>query len=123
MIQFKNVSKVYNNNIFALSNINLKIEKGEFVFLVGPSGAGKTTFVKALLKEVQPTSGDIIVNNLNITKLKRSKIPLYRRKLGVVFQDFRLIPTLNVYENVAFAMRVIEAHPKEIRKKYLLYFL
>ncbi|OBR91883.1 MULTISPECIES: cell division ATP-binding protein FtsE [Clostridium] len=117
MIQFKNVSKVYNNNIFALSNINLKIEKGEFVFLVGPSGAGKTTFVKALLKEVQPTSGDIIVNNLNITKLKRSKIPLYRRKLGVVFQDFRLIPTLNVYENVAFAMRVIEAHPKEIRKK------
>ncbi|OAA86772.1 cell division ATP-binding protein FtsE [Clostridium ljungdahlii] len=117
MIQFKNVSKVYNNNIFALSNINLKIEKGEFVFLVGPSGAGKTTFVKALLKEVQPTSGDIIVNNLNITKLKRSKIPLYRRKLGVVFQDFRLIPTLNVYENVAFAMRVIEANPKEIRKK------
>jgi cell division transport system ATP-binding protein len=117
MIQFKNVSKVYNNNIFALSNINLKIEKGEFVFLVGPSGAGKTTFVKALLKEIQPTSGDIIVNNLNITKLKRSKIPLYRRKLGVVFQDFRLIPTLNVYENVAFAMRVIEAHPKEIRKK------
>lgn len=117
MIQFKNVSKVYNNNIFALSNINLKIEKGEFVFLVGPSGAGKTTFVKALLKEIQPTSGNIIVNNLNITKLKRSKIPLYRRKVGVVFQDFRLIPTLNVYENVAFAMRVIEASPKEIRKK------
>lgn len=117
MIQFKNVSKVYNNNVFALSNINLEIDKGEFVFLVGPSGAGKSTFVKMLLKEVQPTSGNIIVNDMDVTNLKRKEIPLYRRKLGVVFQDFRLIPTLNVYENVAFAMRVIEAPVREIRKK------
>ncbi|MBP2033497.1 cell division transport system ATP-binding protein [Clostridium algifaecis] len=117
MIEFKNVSKVYNNNIFALSNINLKIEKGEFVFLVGPSGAGKTTFIKMMLKEIEATNGNLIVNGQDITNLPRKKIPLYRRKLGVVFQDFRLIPTLNVYENVAFAMRVIEASPKEIRKK------
>lgn len=117
MIEFKNVSKVYNNNIFALSNINVKIEKGEFVFLVGPSGAGKSTFIKMLLKEVQPTNGSIIINDLDITNLKRKEIPYYRRKIGVVFQDFRLIPTLNVYENVAFAMRVVEAPLKEIRKK------
>lgn len=117
MIQFNNVSKVYNNNIFALSNVNVNIEKGEFVFLVGPSGAGKSTFIKILLKEVDVTSGSIIVNNTDITNLKRKSIPYYRRKIGVVFQDFRLIPTLNVYENVAFAMRVVEAPLKEIRKK------
>lgn len=117
MIQFKNVSKVYNNNVFALSNLNVEIEQGEFVFLVGPSGAGKSTFVKMLLKEIQPTNGQIIVNNMDITNLNRREIPYYRRKLGVVFQDFRLIPTLNVYENVAFAMRVVQAPVKEIRKK------
>lgn len=117
MIEFRNVSKIYNNNIFALSNINVKIKKGEFVFLVGPSGAGKSTFIKSLLKEVDPTNGSISVNNVDITKLARKDIPYYRRKIGVVFQDFRLIPNLNVYENVAFAMRVIEAPVKEIRKK------
>lgn len=117
MIEFKDVSKVYNNNIFALSNVNLNIEKGEFVFLVGPSGAGKSTFIKMLLKELDPTSGNIIINDTDITSLKRKEIPYYRRRLGVVFQDFRLIPTLNVYENVAFAMRVVEAPQREIRKK------
>jgi cell division transport system ATP-binding protein len=117
MIEFKGVSKVYGNNIFALSNVNLNIEKGEFVFLVGPSGAGKSTFIKMLLKELEPTSGNIVINDTDITSLKRKEIPYYRRKIGVVFQDFRLIPTLNIYENVAFAMRVVEAPQRDIRKK------
>jgi cell division transport system ATP-binding protein len=117
MIEFDSVSKVYNNNIYALSDVNLQIEKGEFVFLVGPSGAGKSTFIKMLLKEIEPTSGKIIVSDIDVTKLKHKEIPYYRRKIGVVFQDYRLIPTLNVYENVAFAMRVVEAPQREIRKK------
>lgn len=118
MIEFKNVSKIYNNNVTALKNVDLRIERGEFVFLVGPSGAGKSTMMKMLLKEVEPTSGNIIINNnVEINKLKKSEVPFYRRKIGVVFQDFRLIPTMNVYENVAFAMRVIEASTKDIRKR------
>lgn len=117
MIEFKNVTKVYGKNIPALSNINLSIDKGEFVFLVGPSGAGKSTFIKTLLKEVDPSVGSVVVNNVDITTLKRKDVPYYRRKIGVVFQDFRLIPNLNVYENVAFAMRVIEAPMKDIKKK------
>lgn len=117
MIEFKDVSKVYGDNIFALSNVNLNIQKGEFVFLVGPSGAGKSTFIKMLLKEVEPTNGNIIINDTDVTSLKRKEIPYYRRKIGVVFQDFRLIPTLNIYENVAFAMRVIGASQRDIRKK------
>lgn len=118
MIEFKDVSKVYDNNVTALKEVNVRIERGEFVFLVGPSGAGKSTFIKMLLKEVEPTTGNIIINdNLDITKLKRNQVPFYRRKIGVVFQDFRLIQSLNVYENVAFAMRVVEANHKEIRKR------
>lgn len=118
MIEFKNVSKVYDNNVTALKEVNIRIERGEFVFLVGPSGAGKSTFIKMLLKEVEPTNGSIVINDdLDITKLKRKQVPFYRRKVGVVFQDFRLIPTLNVYENVAFAMRVVEAPLKDIRKR------
>lgn len=117
MIEFKNVSKIYDNNVTALSNVSVKINRGEFIFLVGPSGAGKSTFIKMLLKEVEPTSGKIIVTNTDITELKRGQVPYYRRKIGVVFQDFRLIPTLSVYENVAFAMRVVEAPQKDIRKK------
>lgn len=117
MIEFNDVTKIYDNKVYALSNVNLNIELGEFVFLVGPSGAGKSTFIKMLLKEIKPTSGSVIVNNIDINSLKRRQIPYYRRKIGMVFQDYRLIPTLNVYENVAFAMRVVEATNKEIRKK------
>lgn len=117
MIKFENVTKVYNNNVLALSNVNIEIDSGEFVFLVGPSGAGKSTFIKILLKEIQPSSGTVVVNNVKLTEIKRSEVPYYRRKIGVVFQDFRLIPSLNVYENVAFAMRVTGASSREIRKK------
>jgi len=117
LISFKNVSKIYNNNVAALSNINMEIDKGEFVFLVGPSGAGKSTLIKILLKEVEPTAGSIEINDFDLVTMKRREVPFYRRKIGVVFQDFRLIPTLNVYENVAFAMRVIEAPKKIIRKR------
>lgn len=117
MIDFKNVTKVYNNNVLALSNLNVHIDQGEFVFLVGPSGAGKSTFIKMLLKEVDPTAGSVIVAGVDLTKLTRSEVPYYRRKIGVVFQDFRLIQTLSVFENVAFALRVIGAGEKEIQKK------
>ena len=117
MIKFENVSKIYENNVKALSDINIEIGVGEFVFLVGPSGSGKSTFIKMLLKEVEPTTGQVIVGSTNLSKLTRKQIPYFRRKVGMVFQDFRLIPNLNVYENVAFAMKVVEATPKEIRKR------
>ncbi len=117
MIDFKNVTKVYNNNVLALSNLNVHIDQGEFVFLVGPSGAGKSTFIKMLLKEVDPTAGSVIVAGSDLTKLARREVPYYRRKVGVVFQDFRLIQNLNVFENVAFALRVIGASEKDIQKK------
>ena len=117
MIEFKNVSKLYDNNVKALSDVNISIESGEFVFLVGPSGAGKSTFIKMLIKETEPTVGEIVVAGKKLNTVTRKQIPYYRRKIGMVFQDFRLIPTLNVYENVAFAMRVVEAQPKEIRKR------
>ena len=117
MIEFKGVSKINNNNVKALSNVNVKIDTGEFVFLVGPSGSGKSTFIRMLLKEVEPSTGTITVGKNKLDKVTRKQIPYYRRKIGMVFQDFRLIPTLNVYENVAFAMKIIEASPKEIRRR------
>lgn len=117
MIEFKSVSKIYNNNVKALSEVNVKIDSGDFVFLVGPSGAGKSTFIKMLLKEVDASSGEVIVAGKELSKVTRKQIPYYRRKIGMVFQDFRLIPNLNVYENVAFAMRVVESSQREIRRR------
>ena len=100
-----------------LRDINLTIDNGEFVFLVGSSGAGKSTIIKLLLKEIEPTTGSIVIDDRDITKYKRREIPFHRRNIGVVFQDFRLLGEKTVYENVAFAMEVIEAPPKEIRRQ------
>lgn len=116
MIKFMNVSKEYGNGVNALSNIKLDIAKGEFVFLIGSSGAGKSTLIKLLLKEEEPTDGKIILNDKDITKVKNRRIPFIRRNIGVVFQDFRLLPNKTVYENVAFAMEIVGSHPKEIRR-------
>lgn len=117
MIKLTNVSKEYKNGVRALSNVNLEIKKGEFVFIVGSSGAGKSTLIKLLLKEIQPTNGTIYLKNENITDVKTRRIPYIRRNVGVVFQDFRLLHNKTVYENVAFAMEIIGAHPKEIRRR------
>ncbi|MBO4338953.1 MAG: cell division ATP-binding protein FtsE [Clostridia bacterium] len=122
MIEFKNVSKTYDNGTKALKDVSLRIEDGEFVFIVGASGAGKSTLLKILMREEVPSSGTVMINNYNLNKLKKKQIPYFRRTLGIVFQDFRLIPNMSVFDNVAFAMRVIGAKEKEIRKRvpYLL---
>ncbi|MBP3938534.1 MAG: cell division ATP-binding protein FtsE [Clostridia bacterium] len=117
MIDFKNVSKVYDNGTKALSNVNIHIDKGEFVFVVGASGAGKSTFLKLMMREEVPSSGSITIKDYNLGEMKKRKIPYFRRNLGIVFQDFRLIPNMTVYDNVAFAMRVIGAREKAIRKR------
>ena len=109
MIHMKNVGKVYDSGIVALRDINVDIQKGEFVFVVGPSGAGKTTFTKMIFREELPTQGQLVVNGRNVTALKSSEVPYFRRSLGIIFQDYRLLPNRTVYENVAFAMQVIEA--------------
>ena len=116
MITFENVTKSYGNGAPALSNLNIDIEDGEFVFVVGTSGSGKSTFIKLLLKELEPTEGKIIVNDTELRKLRSGKTAKYRRKVGVVFQDFRLLKDRNVYENIAFAQRVIGVSTREIKK-------
>lgn len=117
MIKFSNVSKKYDNGTNALKDINLTIDKGEFVFVVGSSGAGKSTFLKLMMREEVPSSGSIIVDDKDLTKMKKREIPKFRRKLGIVFQDFRLIPNMTVFDNVAFAMRVIGTKEKKIRRR------
>ena len=117
MIEFRNVSKKYETGTEAIHNINFKINKGEFAFLVGSSGSGKSTIIKLILKEEEPTSGNIIINGKDTTFLKPSRDPFLRRSMGIVFQDFRLLPDKTVYENVAFAMYVVRATPKHIRRQ------
>ncbi len=117
LIHMSEVSKVYENGSSALNNINIDIEKGEFVFLVGSSGAGKSTFIKMIFREVLPSKGQLIINGRNIMTMKEEEVPYLRRGLGIVFQDYRLLPDKNVYENVAFAMQVIEAPRREMQKR------
>ena len=117
MIDFNNVSKTYPNGTHALYDVSIHIDKGEFAFIVGASGAGKSTFLKLIMHEESPSSGEIIVNNLNITKMRRRKVPYLRRHMGIVFQDFRLIDKMNVFDNVAFAMRAIGASASSIKKR------
>lgn len=116
MIRMDAVSKSYSTGVPALNDVNLSIRKGEFVFIVGDSGSGKSTMIKLLLRELTPSSGRIIVNNYDLSKLRHSKVAKFRRNIGVVFQDFRLLKDRNVYENVAFAQRVIETPTRQIRK-------
>jgi len=117
LIQLRNVSKIYDNGLRALQNVTFTIAGGEFVFIVGASGAGKSTIVKLLLKETDHTDGVIMVNNKDLAAIEEKGIPFYRRQLGVVFQDFRLLHDRTAYDNVAFAMEIIEASNKEIRRK------
>lgn len=119
MIQMKNVYKKYPNGIVAINGLNVEIEQGEFVYVVGPSGAGKSTFIKMIYREERPTSGQMLVDGIDIATLKNKKVPLLRRQIGVVFQDFKLLPRLNVYENVAFALEVIEESPAKIRERVM----
>lgn len=117
MIELKEVTKEYSKGVAALNGVNLKVEKGEFVFIVGDSGSGKSTLIRLILKELEPTSGTIVVNGENLGRLKHRKIPKYRRTLGVVFQDFRLLQDRNIYDNIAFAQRVIEVPTRVIKQK------
>lgn len=117
MIHMTGVSKVYGNGSVALSDISIDIEKGDFIFVVGPSGAGKSTFIKLIFREELPTHGQLVVNGRNVTNMPPVEVPFLRRGLGIVFQDYRLLPEKTVYENIAFAMRVIEAPRREIQKR------
>ncbi len=122
MISFKDVSHSYGNGVNTLDHVSFDIQDGEFVFVVGPSGAGKSTMIKLMMGEIKPTAGEVVVNNFEMSKIRRRQIPKLRRTMGVVFQDFRLIESKTVYENIAFAMQVVGKPESEIRKrvKYVL---
>lgn len=113
----KNVYKKYTNGVVASNGINIQIDRGEFVYVVGPSGAGKSTFIKMMYREEVPSSGEVFFDKINVGQLKHKEVPQLRRRIGVVFQDFKLLPKLNVYENIAFALEVIEETPENITKK------
>ncbi len=117
IIEFNGVSKTYIGGTHALTDVNIKINRGEFVFVVGSSGAGKSTFMKLIMREEKANTGTIMVNGFNLTKMRRKNVPHLRRTMGIVFQDFRIIPTMNVFDNVAFAMHVVGASNKQIRKE------
>lgn len=117
MIHLRQVTKVYRNDVAALRDVDLDVQRGEFVYLVGPSGAGKSTLVKLLYREELATSGEVWVNGVELTRMRRRDVPYFRRRIGVVFQDFRLLPNKTVFDNVAFALVVTEASPREIRRR------
>ena len=117
VIEFLGVSKTYPSGTHALEDVNIKINSGEFVFIVGSSGAGKSTFMKLIMREEKANAGKIVVNGFNLTSMKRKNVPLLRRTMGIVFQDFRLIPTMNVFQNVAFAMYVVGADGRNVRRE------
>ncbi len=119
MIEMKEVFKTYPNGVLAINGIDIMINQGEFVYVVGPSGAGKSTFIKMMYREERPSSGKIVINGVDLSNLKESKVPMLRRQIGVVFQDFKLLPKLTVFENVAFALEVIGENQKAIKKRVL----
>ena len=117
IIEFRGVSKTYPTGTHAIEDINIRITAGEFVFVVGSSGAGKSTFMKLIMREEKANTGEIRVNGFNLTKMRRREVPMLRRTMGIVFQDFRLIPTMNVFDNVAFAMHVVGASDRDVRRE------
>jgi cell division transport system ATP-binding protein len=117
VVELVNVTKKYSNGTLGLINVDVRINKGEFVFIVGPSGSGKSSLLKLIMREEEPTEGEILVNGYDLASIDRKQVPFLRRSIGTVFQDFRLLPNKTVYENVAFAMQVTEALPKEIRRQ------
>lgn len=119
MIKMEDIYKTYANGVTALNGIKTEIEQGEFVYIVGPSGAGKSTFVKLMYREIKPSEGTMVINKIDVNNMKEKNVPYLRRDIGVIYQDFKLLPKLSVYENIAFALEVIEESPRNIRKRVM----